>query len=41
MTRQMKTEGGQSNSAREDREVGAVGEDLLNMLLGLQAACNS
>ena len=40
-TRQRKTEGGQSNSAEEDREVGAVGEDLLKMLVGLQVACTS
>lgn len=33
MIRQRKTEGGQSDSSGEDREVGAVGEDLLKMLL--------
>lgn len=41
MSRQIKTKGRQSNSAAEDREGGAAGEDFLKMLLGLQAAFSS
>lgn len=36
MIRPRKTKGRQNNSAEEDREAGAVGKDLLKMLLGLQ-----